>query len=235
MNRGLEAWNRGVRALWRRTHPRYLSTDDPALKEIRLRSLRSTDIASHLEEIFRVADAAAPRVIVELGVRQGESTFALERAARHNNAYLVSVDVEDCMESSGYERWIFIQSDDVEFAKSYPDWAFERGLQPTLDVLFIDTSHLYEHTKAEIQAWFPLLSERGVVLLHDTNLRRIYRRHDWTIGSGWDNQRGVVRALEDFFGARFNERRAFELDLDGWRLSHRPLCNGLTVLHRLDP
>ena len=108
----------------------------------------------------------------------------------------------------------------------------EHDISPKVEVLFIDTSHLYEHTLAEIDAWFPHLAERAVVFFHDTNLRRFFRRRDHTIGRGWNNSRGVIRALETRFGAGFDERRPFRGELESWQVIHDPVCNGLTILTR---
>ena len=43
-------------------------------------------------------------------------------------------------------------------------------LPPQVDILFIDTSHEYEHTLAELYAYMPRVSNGGVALFHDTNL-----------------------------------------------------------------
>ena len=37
-------------------------------------------------------------------------------------------------------------------------------------MLFIDTSHAYEHTLAELRKFVPLVAPGGTVLLHDTRL-----------------------------------------------------------------
>ena len=55
-----------------------------------------------------------------------------------------------------------------------------------IDVLFTDTSHPYEYTLAEIDVWFPHLSGTGIAICHDTNLKRLYRRRDGTLGLAWD-------------------------------------------------
>jgi len=104
-----------------------------------------------------------PRLIVELGVRKGQSTFVFERVARLFDAALVSVDIEDCMQASSYPHWHFVQSDDVAFARRFPAWCAEHDLPAQIDVLFIDTSHVYEHTVQEIDAWFPLLAKHALV------------------------------------------------------------------------
>ena len=55
--------------------------------------------------------------------------------------------------------------DDCEF-----DPIFKNVIKEPVDVLFIDTSHLYEHTVRELAAWFPLLANKALVIFHDTNL-----------------------------------------------------------------
>jgi hypothetical protein len=101
-------------------------------------------------------------------------------------------------------------------------------------VLFIDTSHLYEHTRTEIQAWFPHLRDRATVIFHDTNLNRTSRTHNHTIlNIGWDNQRGVIRAIEELLGKKLNENASFAGMVNEWLVRHYPNSFGLTVLKRL--
>src|SRR5882762_2856468 len=136
---------------------------------------RRTDISDHLTTLFTEALAAHPRLIVELGVRGGESTFAFERAAGLSGAYLLSVDIEDCGVPCSYAKWSFVKQDDVAFADEFAGWCGSHNLSPLIDVLFIDTSHLYEHTREELRVWLPFLFPRGRIILHDTNLTKIYR------------------------------------------------------------
>ena len=82
---------------------------------------------------------------------------------------------------------------------------FKRSIRQPVDVLFIDTSHLYEHTVKEIEAWFPLLAPNALVMFHDTNLRPNYTRQNGTCGVGWDNDRGVIRAIEEYLGETLDE------------------------------
>ena len=78
--------------------PKNLS--EPALKafnEIKQYSLRKrTDISDHLITLFVESIEIKPKLIVELGVNFGESTFALERVAKTCNAKLVSADIVSC-------------------------------------------------------------------------------------------------------------------------------------------
>ncbi len=50
---------------------------------------------------------------------------------------------------------------------------------------------------------------------------------------GWDNERGVIRALEKFFDKRFDETRDFVDFKNGWLIKHNHRCNGFTILERV--
>lgn len=208
-------------------------TDVPELRQVQSRALAHTDINEHLVPILIESLLAEPDTIVELGVRGGQSTFVLERVARLTGAQLVSVDLDDCSHVINYDKWVFVQADDVVFGRQFKDWCTQTGVDPRIDVLFIDSSHLYEHTVREIEVWFPHLSDRAVVVFHDTNMRRFYRRRDGTIGSGWNNDRGVVRAIEDYLGCGLDETRTFVTVHSGFVIRHNPFCSGLTIMRKL--
>src|SRR6059058_4649927 len=100
LDRGVRAYN----ALIERRRRPPADAPDPDLRAIRARAAFGTDISSHLEALYVAGLAAHPRLIVELGVRGGESTFVFERVARRAGADLVSVDIADCSAVSRYER-----------------------------------------------------------------------------------------------------------------------------------
>jgi cephalosporin hydroxylase len=145
----------------------------------------------------------------------------------------VSVDVDDRSAVVRSDRWLFVRSDDVEFGRDWLDWSRAHALPDRVDFLFIDTSHLYDHTLAEIRMWFPHLAPHAKTVFHDTNLRAFFRRRDGSIGTGWNSQRGVIRAIEEYLGVRIDERRAFCGVVRDWLIRHDPICNGLTTLRRL--
>ncbi|MGQ9810915.1 MAG: class I SAM-dependent methyltransferase [bacterium] len=176
-----------------------------------------------------------PKLIVELGVRGGDSTFVLSRVARLCGSRLISVDLQDCSQVCSDRHWIFVQAEDIEFAKQFQEWCKTRGIEPKIDVLFIDTSHLFEHTVKEIEHYFPFLSEKAKVFFHDTNLRHFSFRADGSMCVGWDNKRGVIRALENYFEKSFNEKVNFMDIAKGWWIKHYANCNGFTILERLPP
>jgi cephalosporin hydroxylase len=203
------------------------------LKDIRNRSEnKKTDISDHLETLFVECLNIESKLIVELGVGDGESTFVLERVANLWGAKLVSVDIVDCQKVSTFKDRIFIKKDDIAFAAEFPGWCRERNIVPVIDVLFIDTSHLYDHTVAEIKAWFPYLALRTKVFFHDTNMSEVFVRKDGSTGKGWDNQRGVIRAIEEHFGTKFDETTDFSTMVDGWFIRHFTICNGFMIMER---
>lgn len=207
-------------------------TEPVWLDEVRTRSRARTDISDHLVTLFAEALSVKPRLIVELGVRGGESTYVLERVARFFQSQLVSVDLEDCSRVSTYENWHFVRGDDVAFAGEFSEWCSTRRIHPQIDLLFIDTSHLFGHTLNEIRAWLPLVSGRAKVFFHDTNLKKIYFRQDGSMGIGWRNQRGVIRAIEKYLNRNFDEKKSFIDFSQGWIVRHSPYCGGFTVLEK---
>jgi cephalosporin hydroxylase len=204
-----------------------------SLDEIIERSGISSPITGHLTTLFVESLEAKPKLIVELGVDVGHSTFVFERVAKLTGSKLVGVDTENCSKASDWNKWLFVQKDDISFAKEFRKWCLKKGIKPVIDVLFIDTSHEYEHTVKEIKAWFPFLSENAKVFFHDTNLREVYSNKDGSKGLAWDNKRGVIRALEKYFRTSFDETREFVDCRNGWIIKHHPYSNGLTVLKRI--
>jgi cephalosporin hydroxylase len=207
----------------------------PELKEIEDHAERfPSDIADHLSTIFSESLGVQPSLIVELGVRGGESRFVFEKVAKVSRACLVSVDMEDCSQVCGKSpKWFFLREDDIDFGRKFSNWCQERAIEPKIDVLFIDTSHIYDHTVEEIREWFPHLNTRCKVIFHDTNLGNFTRRSDGTIARSWNNNRGVIRAIEEYLGIRLNERRDFVTTVNDWIVRHWAHCNGLTILERL--
>ncbi len=200
-------------------------------------SIPPSDISDHLNLLFHRVVERRPRLIVELGTRGGASTRALLAGAEVVDALVLSVDLDDCgtLPLPHGERWRFIRGDDVAFGESgFREWAEGEGVEPRVDLLFLDTSHEYEHTKRELEVWLPHLAPEGVIMLHDTNMGEgIFTRLDGSVGHGWDNRRGVVRALEEALGAHLPENGHFVTRAGGYLIRHTPTCGGLTELTRL--
>ncbi len=205
----------------------------PELTEIYERMKRDTDISDHLPFLFATAIRQQPRLMVELGTRGGESTFVLERVAKLFGAALVSVDIDDCRNVTNWEGWRFVQSDDVAFAGQFPAYCASEGIPtPHIDLLFLDTSHLYDHTVQELAAWMPLLADKGCLVLHDTNQHRTVRRQEGRYMLSIENP-GVITALQEFLGCKLDSSQDFCAVCGDWLVTHRALSNGFTVVQRL--
>jgi predicted O-methyltransferase YrrM len=198
---------------------------------------RRSEISDHLGTLFYEAVAARPKLIVELGTGTGSSTRVLLAAARHAGACMLSIDVKDKsalpLPSEARAIWHFERADDAAFARErFADWCRAHALAPAIDVLFIDTSHELEHTRREIAAWFPFLAEAATVVFHDTNLHEAFLRRDGTAMAAYDNDRGVIRAIEEHLGRHYDERTYFVDVVSDWLVRHDPVCNGLLVMRR---
>jgi hypothetical protein len=98
----------------------------------------------------------------------------------------------------------------------------------------VDTSHLYEHTKKEIEAYFPLLNEHGIICFHDTNIYKgpLFNLRGNIVGHGWDNERGVIRAIEEYFNTTIDENKEQLYILDKVIIEHKPWSGGFTVVYK---
>lgn len=217
-------------------HKHQFAPELKQLNEIITYSLENrSDISDHLVTLFleSITTYPTPALIVELGVRGGASTFVLERVAGLIGAKLVSVDIEDCSNVSSFSDWTFVQEDDITFASHFEAWCHTRGIKPEIGILFIDTSHTYEHTLKEIQSWFPFLSPHSKVFFHVTNMKPIYFRRDGSIGVTMSSQRGVIAALEAYFRKSFRETADFVDFSREWMIQHYACCSGFTILKRI--
>lgn len=122
-----------------------------------------TDIHEHLATLYMLTVELNLKSILELGTRSGESTVALLQAAKEINGRVTSIDLEPCLEAKKLvkslhleDHWTFIQADDMRVKWNQP-----------IDHLFIDTSHTYEHTLAELTKYEPFVRPGGLITMHD--------------------------------------------------------------------
>ena len=131
---------------------------------------RWSDIQSDLPFLYETAKSYPNVRVLEFGTRTGNSTLAFLAAADAVDGHVTSVDIENVVLNAegmrpwrGHPRWTFIHGDDTREA-------VHAQLPPEVDVLFIDTSHEYEHTLYELHAFMPRVVPGGIGLFHDTNL-----------------------------------------------------------------
>lgn len=127
-----------------------------------------SDIQEQMPLLRNAALRYVKPAIAEFGVRTGQSTAALLAGAAASGGHVWSVDCG--MVAVPYwwfetRMWSFRSDDDMSDATAA--W-----LPPELDILFIDTSHAYEHTLAELRRYVPRVRPGGTVFCHDVELAR---------------------------------------------------------------
>jgi cephalosporin hydroxylase len=128
------------------------------------RLLSWSDIQEYMPFLHDTAKSYDKVRVLELGTRKGNSTSAFLAAAEAVSGHVWSGDIDNAASSLGeFLSWTFIPGDDM-------DPAVQAQFPGEVDVFFLDTSHEYEHTLAELRAYMPRIIPGGIALFHDTNL-----------------------------------------------------------------
>ncbi len=137
----------------------------------------------HVPFAHWIVAACRPRLLVELGTHNGASYAAFcEALARFSpDARAYAVDTWQGDDHAGHYGndvyWNLRHFHDERFAgfSELLRCTFEDALpyfaDSSVDLLHIDGFHTYEAVRSDFEAWLPKLSDRAVVLFHDTNMR----------------------------------------------------------------
>ena len=138
----------------------------------RRRSDQASDIYHHLPALFGAVVECREQypTVLELGTRTGNSTAAFLYALQiRQGGMLHSVDIEapDVPDEwFASPQWKFHLGSDID-SRVLSNLGLARG---SVDVLFIDTSHTYDHTIIELSVYMPMVKPGGVALFHDTEV-----------------------------------------------------------------
>lgn len=134
----------------------------------------------HAPFAFWLVDAIRPRSIVELGTHNGFSYFtfceAIRRLGLPTRAFaLDSWEGDDQAGFYGHDVYDDVAAvNDSEYAsfstllRGYFDDSLGSIADASVDLLHIDGRHGYEDVRHDFGAWLPKLTDRGVVIFHDT-------------------------------------------------------------------
>jgi hypothetical protein len=137
----------------------------------------------HIPFFFCLLNHVRPRRFVELGTHYGNSFFAACQVSRSLGSKMecIAIDTWKGDEHAGeygeevFKQFEFILNRDYtecgRFICNTFDNAsqeFERG---SIDLLHIDGLHTYEAVLRDFETWRPKLSECGVIMFHDTQVR----------------------------------------------------------------
>ncbi len=146
-------------------------------------SLVDSAWTAHAPFAFWLTDVHRPKLIVELGTHLGFSYFAFAQAVKRLQikSRCVAVDTWKGDEHAGtYGDEVFDQVklyndahyvDFSELMRCTFDEAVDSFEDGSIDLLHIDGRHFYEDVRHDFDTWKRKLSNRAVVLLHDTNVR----------------------------------------------------------------
>jgi Methyltransferase domain len=147
---------------------------------------RLTEVFSwhqHVPFAFLLTELVSPRTFVELGTHKGDSYCAFCQAVAtlslptrchavdtwEGDAHTGPYPPEVLEEFRRYHDPLYGSFSTL--IQSTFEEALEHFADGGVDLLHIDGHHSYASVSQDLQSWRSKLSERGVVLLHDTNMR----------------------------------------------------------------
>ncbi|QCQ21348.1 class I SAM-dependent methyltransferase [Desulfoglaeba alkanexedens] len=137
----------------------------------------------HTPFAFFMISVLRPRLLVELGVHTGHSYNAFCQAVKtlKTATHCYGIDTWKGDEHAGWYEDDIYQNLYQYQLKEYAEFSnllrmtFDEGLayfsDSSIDLLHIDGLHTYDAVKHDFECWLPKMSDRGVVLLHDTFVR----------------------------------------------------------------
>lgn len=178
------------------------------------------DSDQHTVALLALAVQMRAKNILELGVRDGDTTEPLLIAANLNGGNLVSVDIDQTRWAAPdhlKNNWKFIQQDAIQFLTNMV------GERMRFDLIFVDDLHKYDHVKKELELIEKIADERTVVVLHDLMGEGNAPNYFLPISPHYNDQvwagGGPFRAVN-------------ELDKGVWEWSTIPVNHGLTILRK---
>ncbi len=137
--------------------------------------------AEHAPFAGWLMDAARPRTVLELGTHNGFSFFAMAEAAKRLGMPTVLTAIDSWLgddQAGFYGEEVFAEVTAIaerdypratRLIRAYFADAVSQIDDDSVDVLHIDGRHGYDDVSADYAAYRPKLSDRGVVLFHDTH------------------------------------------------------------------
>ena len=169
----------------------------------------------HVLTFFSIALQMKTKKILELGVRDGGSSYPFLVASKVLGGHVTSVDINsyDWRPPEDLAQYqTFIQSDAIDFLINNTE---------KYDLIYVDDWHSYPHVKKELEEIDRVSDENTIILLHDLmgNSEPNYwspidydENGEWGLG-------GPYRAVE-------------ELDKEKWEWMTIPTNHGLTILRK---
>lgn len=162
----------------------------------------------HIPFAFFLISFLKPQKIVELGVHTGESFFAFCQAIKMLglNSICYGIDSWEGDPHTGfnndsiYKAVLSYQVENYNHVSSIHKMRFDSALdifeEKSIHLLHIDGYHTYEAVKNDFEKWLPKVSENGVILFHDIDVRE----RDFGVWKLWEEIKNVFPSIEFNFG-----------------------------------
>lgn len=168
----------------------------------------STAWIEHAPFAFFLIEILKPKILVELGVHNGYSFCAFSQAVREYNTQTkcYGLDTFEGEKHAGFYDDSVYQELSLYVNANYKDLAqlmkmkFDKGLEyfteGSVDLLHIDGLHTYEAVKHDYESWQEKMSDKGVIIFHDT----MVRRDDFGVWKLWEEIKDIYPSYEFRFG-----------------------------------
>lgn len=145
--------------------------------------LEETAWAGHIPFAMFLVSAIRPRTFVELGAYRGVSYCAFCQAVKtaKTDTKCYAVDTwEGDAHAGELEAGVLtklrshhdaLYSDFSRLVQSTFDDALAHFADDSIDLLHIDGFHTFEAVKHDFETWKPKMSNRGIIIFHDINVR----------------------------------------------------------------
>jgi len=162
----------------------------------------------HIPFSFFLVEVFMPGLFVELGTHSGNSYNAFCQAVKTLNlaTRCFAIDTWKGDAHAGfYDEKVFAGLKEYQ-DKNYQDFStllrmtFDEGIEHfenrSIDLLHIDGHHTYEAVKHDFETWLPKLSDRAVVLFHDTN----EKKEDFGVWKLWEELSQKYNSFNFLYG-----------------------------------
>lgn len=182
--------------------------DHPICFEIPDRLTLASAWVEHIPFGMYVTDILKPNLLVELGTHMGHSYCAFCQAVVSLNlsTKCFAVDSWQGDEHAGfYGDEVFSELREYhdplyghfsQLLRSTFDDAAQYFSDKSIDLLHIDGLHTYTAVKHDFETWLPKVSNKGVILFHDTNVHE----RDFGVWKFWEEVKSLFPSFEFYHG-----------------------------------